>query len=315
MGMKAAQMAGDTSDAALTKGPGRALDLSLNRAEPRAAMVPTGAGWTFFLLMIDLVIVTSLLALTTFTEAAESVAGSIERAGQFARHGLIPIVLLLFGGRVAWKSLLQREPESDPLFRRKHRRFQLAAGIIIGAVIVSAAGLGLTAANRQRKADRLNALAAQARRLGSKHADLARQIVEMHSKPTQTMKEFYAKCLAVESLLDALEPNRRELLAVFNSLASEVGDAQKAPAMIETQRAIFDKDSRIVALLRTEIASAKQLIALPSSKQAAFYETEIIPIEAQIAELEDEAEVLLLRAQQQGFEILPYSSDLRKEQQ
>jgi hypothetical protein len=62
------------------------------------------------------------------------------------------------------------------------------------------------------------------------------------------------------------------------------------------------------------LLGAKQLIALPAGKQAAFYATEISPIEAQIKKLTDEEMALVRRAQQQGVKLPADVSDLLEKQ-
>jgi len=271
---------------------------------------PSGVRGPYLWLVVDLVIVAVLLALTAFNVAWQSIAGTAQKIGQSVGAPLIPILALLYGAKAGWQSLLRREPESNPAFKGKHRRFQCIAGTIIGVVIVFAVGLGVKAGNRIERNNRIEALLAQANQIGSVNTEFRERLEAIRSKTTPTTRDFYLQCLAVEGLLDQYEPNRQKALALFNSLVREVGDDPNVGPTIRIFGEISDKDSQVLTSMRTEVARAKQLIALPASQQMAFYEREISPIEVQIKKLADEEMALSRQAQERGLKLPSDVSDM-----
>src|SRR2546422_326226 len=72
-------------------------------------------------LCIDIATFSLLLAVTIFNLTWMTYAGRLDEAGKSA-SGLIAVVALAFAANLLWKSILTLEPETDPLFKKKHKK-------------------------------------------------------------------------------------------------------------------------------------------------------------------------------------------------
>jgi hypothetical protein len=275
-----------------------------------AAGVKAGTFWPYTWLTVDLLIVTSLLALMTFNVAWQSISVTAQKAGESVGRSLILLILLLYGAKAAWKSLVGREPESNSHFKHKHREFQVVAGGSITVILIAALSYGVTVGRRIEKNKRVEVLLGQVGQLASKNADFRLRLGAIRSAETPTMRDFYRQCLALEGLMDEFEPHRQKNQLFSNSVLREVADEPKLVPTVQLLVQISEKDSRIIAAFRVEVAKAKELIRLPPSRQVAYYETEIAPIEAEIQKLANEQMGLLRDARERGITLPADISEL-----
>ena len=84
-------------------------------------IVQKGVRSSYIWFTVDLVILTLLLCLLAFNVAWQSVTAETEKAGESVGRLLVPLILMGYWGKRAWASILQREPETNPFFRRHYQ--------------------------------------------------------------------------------------------------------------------------------------------------------------------------------------------------
>ena len=275
--------------------------LKSTRSPSAAVLVQKGARGPYIWLTLDLLLLTFFLALMLFNLAWQSTSSSPNKAGESIGGALIPVIILLYGARRAWKSLLKQEPETDSGFKQKHWRFQVIAGTCIVVIMTSAFSYGVFIGPRIEKNTRFKALLGKLTEQAPKNTEFRQRLSAIRSAETPTIKDYYAQCLALETLLDEAEPYRKEALVSMDSAYALMADNEELVPTAEFLKRIKELESQVVDELRREIAAAKKLWGLPYGRQEAFYDREIVPIQSQIERLAAEEATLLREAQEQGI--------------
>jgi len=255
-------------------------------------------------LTFDLFILTLLLGIVIFNMALQGIIGNAEKSGESLGKGLVPIILLLYGAHRTWKSLLEKESESDPSFKRKHRIYQRIAGTIVVIVLCSAVGFGIFVGNRVDKVNRIKYLMTQVAELGPKNLEFRQRLTAIRSVGAPTMKDYYDQCLSLERVLDEYEPHRQKVLSLQKSILIEAKDAPpEIWEILRWMREINEKDSQGIQLMRTEIDKAKELIRLPLGEQVVYYRREIVPVREEIEKVGEEELVMFREGQRKGMKL------------
>jgi hypothetical protein len=271
-----------------------------------------GSRSSYVWLSIDLFLLVVLLALGICNLTWKTMAGQHEDAGKSAGQLLIPVIFLGFGAKRAWASLLEKEPESDSSFKKKHRRFFQVATVCSLLVLATGWAFGLTIGQRVEKRQRLEHVLSDLGRAAPKNAEFRQRLTALRSAETPTMEDYYRQCLNLEALLDEFEPQRQRNMELFKTVSRETGEYPRLQPTIELLGRINQKDEEIILVLRREVAKAKQLWSLPYYRQSAFYEREILPIQAEIERLATEELAMLREAQQRGVSLPSDLADVVK---
>ena len=267
-----------------------------------AALARKGVRGPYIWLTLDLLLLTVFLVLMIFNVAWQSTSGSLDKAGESTGRALIAVIFLMYGAKRAWKSLLKQEPETHPGFKQKHWRFQVIAGTCIVVMMTSAFSFGMFFVGpRIEKNTRFKTLLGKLTEQAPKAAEFRQRLLAIRSAETPTMEDYYAQCLALETLLDESEPYRKEALVSMDSAYALMADNEELVPTAEFLKRIKELESQVVDELRREIAAAKKLWGLPYGRQEAFYDREIVPIQSQIERLAAEEATLLREAQEQGI--------------
>jgi len=211
--------------------------------------------------------------------------------------------VLGFSSRRAWSSLLAKEPETNSVYKHRHRRFNVIAGTCSVVLLFAAVGFGVIAGKRIEKNKRLDAILSQITQLAPKNAELRGQIKAIRLQETPTFQDFYFRSLKLESVLDEYDLQRQRLSPLMRSLLPEVADQPKLAETVRTIQRINDKDAEIVEIFRLEIARTKDLIKLPASEQANFYRQEIVPLEQKATSAADEEIGMMQDAEKAGIKL------------
>jgi hypothetical protein len=284
-------------------------------SEPQSVLSTEKGGRSSYVwLSIDLFLLVGLLALGICNLTWKSMAGQHEDAGKSVGQLLIPVIFLGFGAKRAWASLLVKEPESNSSFKKKHGRFLQVATVFSLLILATGWGLGLSIGQRVEKRQRLERLLSDMGRVAPKNAEFRQRLTALRSAATPTMEDYYKQCLGLEALLDEFEPQRERNMELFKSFTQELAEYPKLRPSIELLGRINQKDAEIILALRREVAQAKELWSLPYYRQSAFYEREILPIQAEIERLATEELAMLREAQQRGVALPSDLADLVKQE-
>jgi hypothetical protein len=239
-------------------------------------------------------------------------AGRLDELGKSASPSVLLIIVLGFSADRLWKSILRVEPNSDPQFKKKHRKFTLVASGFAGAVLgVSFLGGVLVGGSRAKEYARDQEMRSLLRKFDAqkiKNADFRKRMGEIRSVRPSTYEEYYRQCLTLESLLNQSQPDFQHTVVLVSSLSELINRypelrTPKAIATVQFLKDMDDKDTQVLAAVREEISKVKVLAKLPNSQRSAYYNREIQPVLANEQRLAQEEKALVIKAQQGGIEV------------
>ena len=236
--------------------------------------------------------------------------------------GLVIIGLAIPANRL-WKSILTLEPESDPLFKKKHKKFTSVAAACVGTLLAVSLLGGIVVGDgraKQYARDReISSLMNEFDAQKIRNAAFRKRLAEIRSVQPSTYEGYYQQCVTLEAFLDESRPNFEHTVALVASM-SELANKYpelRTPRILATVQFLNDmngKDAQIFAAVREEISKVKELKRLPNSRRAAFYSREIEPILANEEKLVKEENAILVKAQQEGLQIPSDLSESLKKQ-
>jgi hypothetical protein len=191
------------------------------------------------------------------------------------------IVLLARWPYAAWKKILNREPNSEPRYLKRHQRVAMLTGMIFVVALGLAITFGVQNGTDRLLTDKIsatvNSLKAVAEKIGAiKQRDL---------KTTDDYIQAYSE---IEALLPEYESQIQKFREVFQEL--DESDKQRGPINIQrfykshnpevskNNLAAIEVMSEIEALTRQETSTAKEMAALPAQTQPDFWEKEFRPL-------------------------------------
>jgi hypothetical protein len=249
-------------------------------------------------------------------------AGKLDEGVRSATTLVYVSIGLAFSGRF-WKSILTLEPESDPLFKKKHKKFTSVAAACVGTLLaVSLLGgivVGDGRAKQYAKDREISSLVSEFAPQGIKNAAFRKRLTDIRSVHPSTYEEYYQQCLTLEAFLDESRPTFEHTVALVASMSELVKKYPelRTPRILATVQFLNDmngKDAQIFAAVREEISKVKELKRLPNSRRAAFYSREIEPILANEDKLVKEENAILVKGQQDGVQIPSDLSESLKKQ-
>jgi hypothetical protein len=215
------------------------------------------------------------------------------------------------------------EPDSDPLFKRKHKKFTSVGTACVGTLFLVSLIGGIIAGDRRSKQDakdqEISSLVNEFEPQKIKNAAFRKRLTEIRSVHPSTYREYYQQCLTLEAFLDESQRHFKDTSALVTSMSQLVNKYPelRTPGILATVQFLKDmddKDAEIFAALREEISNVKELERRPISQRAAFYHREIEPILANEEKLEKEEIAILAKAQRDGLQIPSDLSESLKKQ-
>lgn len=239
-----------------------------------------------------------ILALVCFTGSTACFVFSLTLATTFGNpdaftqdgFSCLGLILMAYWAKTSWSKIKLSEPDSNPTFRRKHRVFGLKVGTLMAAVILAAAAYGSLLGTRKAE---VKSLMDQMKSISATGRIAKQKFIEITDRDTPTMAEYLQQCRELEPILNDYEPALQQMNNILVRLQGAVGSNEANRDTAATLRPLIQKDLEAVQIYRREVASSKQLAALPVTQQDQFYEERIKPIknaEHQIAE--DEVQIL-----------------------
>ena len=274
------------------------LDGSCSIELPQAPKAKPRASWLW--MGFSLLMFMGLLGVAIFNQTVQLVAGESEKAGEALGGMLIPLIFFGFLSKRAWEAIMLKEPAENPVFRQRHRLFNVVGGAVGIVVFLTAFGFGITAGERVLKNRRIDRTLSEMEKLGPKNAELRQQIKTVMSKDTPTFDAYYDRSVELEKVLDDYDTQEQKVSGLFDSISTDLQDDPKLAAIIQSVRLINKKDMEVVKIFRQEIEKTKELRSLPASKQTAFYLNEIMPLEREAKRIADEELAMVRDAEQKG---------------
>jgi hypothetical protein len=213
---------------------------------------------------------------------------------------LIGVIIMAIWARSAWAKIMIAEPNSNPLFRRKHFSFNLKAGGLIAATVLAAgsygAHLGLHRAT-------VNEHLEEIRVLGEKAAPLKKQFIDIVRRDTHTTPEYLQWTKDLEAALNEYEPLVQQMDSLLTVAEQDFKNDSKTTEAFSTMQNILQKDLEAMRAFRTEVQSAKQLEQLPDEERPQFHKEHIEPIQAEEHRIALEEIEILKNAKAQGIKL------------
>jgi hypothetical protein len=228
---------------------------------------PTGAGRARYALTALLILIFAIVAGTNLFVIMSDMATSPEKAGETTGKTILPLVFWVVMITLAWRGIKSREPKSDAQFRARHRKFRIAAGLTVVVLVGLGLGLGIWNSRRIRIADAIRKVGADNADLQAKGTEFRRQLLQIRSRDTPTMRDYYYQCAEVEKLLNDYEPARQRAVGVIQRMRQIVPpDDKSVAAMLNGSDEVLRLDDQILRDLRQEIAYSKGFDQITSSR-------------------------------------------------
>jgi len=205
------------------------------------------------------------------------------------------IVLLASWPYAAWKSILSREPNSEPRYLKRHQRVAMLAGMIFVIVLGLAITFGVQNGDDRLLTDKIYARAAELKTVAEKIGTIKQRDL----KTTDDYIEAYSE-------IEALLPEYDSQLRKYNEIFQEAVERDKNRGSINIQRfykshnpEVWKNDLDIINMLgeigsltRQETLAAREMAALPARKQVDFWQSDFQPLLAKEVPLHEKAVAL-----------------------
>jgi hypothetical protein len=249
--------------------------------------------WLYISIVLEMLFVASGIGLIVSAFVVLITNGRPDQFNEVAAaETAVAVLLLLYGVKRTWQSILRLEPETEIRFAQRHRMFRHGAAVGVTLAFAAAVGFGVVWADRAAKREKLSALMRQFEGVNSEFAQFKSRLADVRGREVASFEAYYAQSVEVEQLLDDHRPfvaRRDQLFQQFVTAAQ--GDPKFVPVFSKIRK-VYAKDDEILDALREAIRQAKELINLPPSKRAEFYRAKIEPIEGHIQQLANEEEML-----------------------
>lgn len=234
----------------------------------------------YILLSIEVVSASLLVALALFWLARMIASANPELESHLTGGGGIVVGLFAvsIGLSRSWKRLRASEPDSEPGYRKKHRRFnQIAVGF---AVLCAAAAIAVGASQGTCDAT-VSVFTGDVKQ----SQDLMQAIGGARSGPNTTIEDYV-------QMYESIEPKVVQGRALISRLRTEIprcGDFESRAGRFEL--IINNLDQRL-ALLSQEIEVAKSIDSLPVAERESKWQSQLVPLIEKEASLERELQTL-----------------------
>lgn len=246
-----------------------------------------------------LVCLTAMIAAGVFHLAFATAQGSPAAFGAVNTSLIIGIFGIGMWATRSWSTVRTAEPETDPVFRRKHRAFEMKAGTLILGVIIGVVAIGAYLGVRAGHKAKLDVLSKEMHELGLKSAPTKERFVALTTKTAPGLPEYLQRCEQLEAVLNDYEPALKQMDNLMNQMQQELQELNSDPGyasllpVVTVMRAVVAKDLESAKTFRKEIDYAKQLPNVPESDRTRFYSANIQPVVEQEGRIaQDEIEIL-----------------------
>jgi hypothetical protein len=237
-------------------------------------------GTTYVWLGIEVISACVLIACALFWLARMVTSGNPELQNQLTGSSgvIIGLFWVSFALSRSWKRLQVLEPDSEPIFRKKHRRFnQIAGGF---AVLCSAAAIavGTQRGNCDAAISRFGADVNQT-------VDVMQAVGKVRSGAGDTIEEHVEMYRSIEPKV----VQARTTLARLHTEIPRCGDFQSRVGRFEFILNNFDQR---FALLTREIEVSKSIESSPANERERKWQSELVPLVDQEVSLEKQLQTI-----------------------
>lgn len=232
------------------------------------------AGWTYFWLNAEVISATFLIALAAYWLARMVASENPEIENRLTGSGgiIFGLFVVSIGLSRSWKRLLALEPDSDPFFRMKHKRFSRVAGGF--AVLCSA--LAIAAGVQHGECDAVVSRFASEMK---QYQDTMQAIGNARRGPLTTIEDYLR-------MYKSIEPKVAEGRRVVSGLRTKIPRCGAFESRAGGFEFILDNLSQRLALLSREIEVAKSIESSPPADWERRWQSELVPLADQEALLE-----------------------------
>lgn len=269
----------DSLPASTPRNPSAAA--TVNVTIPAKTMPTRSARTAYIWLGIEVVSASVLVALALFWLARMIASGNPELESHLTGSGgiIVGLFAVSIGLSRSWKRLQISEPDSEPNFRKKHRRFSQFAVGFAAFCAVAAIAAGASQGSCDATVSAFTADVKQSQ-------ELMQAIGNARSETTNATIEDYIQ------MYELIEPKVVQGRALVSRLRAEIprcGDFKSRAGRFEL--IINNLDQRL-ALLTQEIEVARSIDSLPAAERESKWQSQLVPLIDKETSLERELQTL-----------------------
>ena len=160
----------------------------------------------------------------------------------------VPLVLFIAGIAADWKAILARESESEYVFKRKHRRFNLATGVLFGIIAVVSVFAGVWNGHRREKVQRIESFLAQTPPL----AEIGNRIGNIKARELKSANDYVNAFEEIASIMPEWKKRFDNVAKGLEEVKGYELDA-KTSSMLAVDMAAIDIGREEISLTEKEI--------------------------------------------------------------
>jgi hypothetical protein len=195
----------------------------------------------------------------------------------------IVVVGMLIGMSALWKAILKREPKTNDLFKKKHRRFVFVVGLAFAVLFSAAALWGYKNGNDRMNVSRVEVLMSDLSAAGQ----VATRVDEIRSRDLKTTQDYVDAYSELEAPLTEWKSKVDKSSSELEEIRS-LNLSGTVPMMFALSQTLDLAKQRIV-LIEKMAASAKEMGTLPSDSQVVYWNRSFKPLLVEDDELLAEA--------------------------
>lgn len=240
-------------------------------------------------------------ASSAWAYAPEKTAATNGNNNLLAQVGLI--LLLAWWPYGSWKSILSREPNSEPRYLRRHRRVTVLVGMIFVLALSLSVTYGTQNGNDQRMVEKITAAAKDLTDVGTK-------IGAIKQRDLRTTGDYIQAYTEIEMLLPEYESDLQKCSDTYQEarktdetrglINTQVFHKSHTPNMWKDNFEMLDLIRQADSLTRQEVLTVHNMAALPASEQVNFWHREFEPFIGQENILREKLQAVITRIQARG---------------
>jgi len=153
---------------------------------------------------------------------------------------------------------------------------------------------------RMERTHRIEQLLKEASDSQAKSTAFTRQVQELRSRPTTTMKDYYDQCLELESRLNNVGAATDRSATLVDQLMPEFHDDPKILLALNDMKKVLELDKRVQNDVRQETLLSKTLMHLEPSEQIEFYSMTIHSLQEEEKQLAVEEQQAVAQIHDEG---------------
>ena len=201
---------------------------------------------------------------------------------------IAPLLFFILFIAADWKAILNREPSTSALFRRRHNNVLLVTAGFMGLAILGATIAGIRNGHNREITHKIEALASESLSAG----EVGTKVSDIKNRDLRTTTDYAWAYKEIDRLLPEWKKKVEGVSARLADVRGYNLDAQTS-SILAVDAAAIDLAKRGIALTEKEVGVIKEMSNLPLAKQPALWVEKFRPLQEEDAGLVSKGEDLL----------------------